>query len=224
MAQSTTDYALSARCNASPLTNMTRSALVLPALRSVVASLASWPRSKMPRAKLLALAWLARQWVGFREEGGANKGFAVERFQRAVDGKAQGEPWCLAFVMYCLASVDDLFESMAQLSLPGHALYHSEHVMTCWARSPVKARVADPEVGALAIWEHHSHGKATGSGHCGVVVELLGEGRFRAVEGNTSEPGGDQREGDGVWLKERGIDGLPSLRLIGFLRPWLDDR
>jgi len=36
----------------------------------------------------------AKRWVRFTESGGDNRGQVVEMFQRAVDGKAQGEAWC----------------------------------------------------------------------------------------------------------------------------------
>jgi hypothetical protein len=40
------------------------------------------------------LAFEAARWKGITEVGGPNKGQIVEMFQKAVDGKAQGEPWC----------------------------------------------------------------------------------------------------------------------------------
>jgi hypothetical protein len=167
-----------------------------------------------------ALVWWVKQWIGFSEEGGPNKGQAVERFQRAVDGKAEGEPWCLAFCFFCLKATDDLFDAMALASLPGHRLYPTEHVLTAWGRSPLEARSDAPEAGALAVWQHVKDGQPTSSGHAGIVVDVLSNGTFRTVEGNTSKPGGDQREGDGVYLKERTMGGLPGLRLLGFLKPW----
>ena len=50
-----------------------------------------------PHLKMRLLVWSARLWVGMTEVGGNNRGQVVERFQRAVDGKASGEPWCAAF-------------------------------------------------------------------------------------------------------------------------------
>jgi hypothetical protein len=167
-----------------------------------------------------ALAWFAKQWVGFTEHGGPNKGQAVERFQRAVDGKAEGEPWCLGFVFYCIAATEELSEELTQATLPKNNLVVSEHVMTAWKRAPTLARVAAPELGTIAIWNHLKDGEPTDSGHAGIVVGLLDAKRFETVEGNTSRPGGDQREGDGVYIKERTTDGLPGLRLLSFLRPW----
>lgn len=45
----------------------------------------------MPNLKLLEEA---RRWVGVREKGGNNRGPEVEKFQKAVDGRASGEAWC----------------------------------------------------------------------------------------------------------------------------------
>ena len=40
------------------------------------------------------LVELAQEFVGVKESGGNNRGPLIEDFQRMVDGKAQGEPWC----------------------------------------------------------------------------------------------------------------------------------
>src|SRR3954465_14170703 len=54
---------------------------------------------------LKELCFEAEKWIGVEEES-ENKGRAVEKFQRAVDGKASGEPWCAAFVQFCVMEVE----------------------------------------------------------------------------------------------------------------------
>jgi len=49
----------------------------------------------------------ALKWVGTMEKGGDNKGPEVEEFQKAVDGKAQKEPWCMAYVQFCIKKVEE---------------------------------------------------------------------------------------------------------------------
>ena len=44
----------------------------------------------------------AEACVGIREQGGNNKGPLVELMQKTVDGKAQAEAWCMAFVQSML--------------------------------------------------------------------------------------------------------------------------
>ena len=52
------------------------------------------------RKRLLVLE--ASRWIGVSEVGGQNKGQLVEMFQKSADDKASKEPWCLAFVLFCV--------------------------------------------------------------------------------------------------------------------------
>ena len=67
------------------------------------------PERPLPPDKLARLLiFEARRWVGMTEIGGNNRGQVVEMFQRAVDGKASGEPWCAAFVFFCVGMVESM--------------------------------------------------------------------------------------------------------------------
>jgi hypothetical protein len=160
--------------------------------------------------KQQTLAWLARMFDGVRETGGPNRGPLVERFQRAVDGKAQGEPWCAAFVQYLLQEVDRM---PLHVSEPAHVLPQTEATQPLWNTSPFHTRTDKPEVGAVVVWR-----KTPGTGHCGVVVSLEGS-TVVTVEGNTGT--GDQREGDGVCIKRRVNGQIPGMTLLGYLKPWV---
>jgi hypothetical protein len=143
-------------------------------------------------------------------------------FQKIVDGKAQGEPWCMAFVQYCLFHVDLLCENLVVDGKPvdkdeDNIIPLTEHCYTAWLQSPMLARMKYPEIGAIAIWKKRS----STAGHAGIVVGIKDEVEFFTVEGNTSDPdGGDQREGDGVYMKRRSMFGMGELELLGFLNPW----
>lgn len=170
------------------------------------------------RHKLLAFE--ALRWVNFTELGSENKGQIVEAFQKAVDGRAIGEPWCMAFVQFCLKQVDHLVRYMEWIpyATGGHELFSSEHCWTTWCKSPDYARHPTPFMGSVAIWKNVNNS----SGHTGIVIKR-GEkdGHFQTVEGNTSDSSLlSQREGDGVFLKTRTGNISDSLRLIGFLNPW----
>ncbi len=166
-----------------------------------------------------ALAWYAKQWVGAKEIGGQNRGQIVEMFQRAVDGKAQGEPWCMAFVQFCLMAIDALCDDLTLTESVRHHVWKAEHCVTVWNLTPKACRHTKPQVGDLAIWQmYDAEGKPTTSGHTGIVEKVLDEQNFGTVEGNTGV--GNQREGDGVALKNRNTQGMGNLRLLGFLRPW----
>lgn len=158
----------------------------------------------------------ARKWVGVREAGW-NKGKEVEEFQKAVDGKAQQEAWCMAFMFYCIKQVE-------KLSGRKSWLHPSEHCLTVWTKSPREARIAHPEIGSLCIWQYYnSKGVPTGSGHTGLVIDVISDNAFSTIEGNTGAGTGVVREGDGVYERRRRMAKIGSFRVMGFLRPFKQD-
>lgn len=135
----------------------------------------------------------AKRWVGVNEEGN-NRGKDIEMFQRAVDGKAQNESWCLSFIQYCVKEVGE------QVDDPVTCLYPTEHVMTLWNNTPKEARLEQPELGCLILWQHMKDNGPTINGHVGIVIDTsyMDIGIVKTIEGNTSPGSGVEREGDGV--------------------------
>jgi hypothetical protein len=168
-----------------------------------------------PHTRLIEIA---RTYIGVRERGGPNRGPDVEKFQKAVDGRATGEPWCLGFIMYCLKLVDEELGTE-------HCLAITEHVMTCWDRSPVECRTLDPKLGGLVLWQFYKDGKPTLAGHAGLIVDFATEKVMTTVEGNTSAELEVQRDGDGVFERARLIHSSSRvMRIKGFIDPWPDLR
>lgn len=158
-----------------------------------------------------AVIQCALSWVGTTEATGHNDGPEVEMFQQAVDGVAQGEAWCMAFSMFCIGQAE---QSCGVVS----SIFRAEHCLTVWNNSQHLA-VATPYPGCIAIWQHGN----TTSGHTGIItgVDEAG-GYFTTVEGNTSGGGeGIEREGEGVYEKSRNFYGSGSMKLVGFLDPFL---
>jgi len=166
--------------------------------------------------KHLLLRHEASRWVGFMERGGNNHGQVVEMFQSVVGG-ANGEAWCMSFVQYCVMQTDLLLETLNSADILT-VLPEKEHCWDTWKYSKGNSRGRDPEIGHVAIWKH----KDNNNGHTGIVVGFHKNdpSLFYTVEGNTSPTGGDQREGDGVFLKTRDKIGIGKLKLMGFLDPW----
>lgn len=152
---------------------------------------------------------VAHRFVGIQEQGGDNKGPEVERFQRAVDGKAAGEPWCMAFVQFCVAEVE------ARTGVKSN-LFRSEHCMTVWNKSPQLMRRKRPEPGLIVIWSRVN----TAFGHTGIVTRQKSPEVYETIEGNTSKGFGIEREGDGVFVKLRTINGTQLFRPVGYLQPF----
>jgi hypothetical protein len=153
---------------------------------------------------------IAATYIGVTEMGGDNKGEIVEKFQKAVDGKAQGEPWCVAFCCFCLNQVQEMYGVK-------HNLILSEHSITMWNLNPCQ-RWNEPMVGDIAIWKK----RGTQSGHAGIVSAVSKDqpATFETIEGNTSPSIGIERNGDGVYRKKRSVMTSGDFVLMGFLRPF----
>ena len=165
------------------------------------------------------LVEVASKYVGVKEIGD-NRGEMVEKFQKAVDGKAQGESWCLSYVFYCIKEVDSAFDELAMQTLKErHTLFETEHCITLWDKNKDK-RIDKPFPGCLIVWQFYKDNKPTSLGHVGIVKEVVGE-KVKTIEGNTSSSESVDREGGGVFEKLRRIkvDEGP-MRVLGFINPW----
>jgi hypothetical protein len=163
----------------------------------------------------------SKKWIGVKETA-TNKGPEVERFQKAVDGKASGEPWCLAFVWFCILEAEKMYLKRFGSETEKSWLYRTEHCLTMWNLSPKEARLTKPKPGCIVVWQHMAKdGTPTAKGHVGIVVKVLDGTFMQTVEGNTSNDAVVQDEGDGVYLLKRNyVSSSGSKKLVGFLKPW----
>ena len=169
----------------------------------------------------MALVHIARGYVGLRETG-HNQGELIEKFQKAVDGRASGEPWCMAAVQYWVKSAQELVESIAMQTLTVQPkLFSTEHCMTAWEKTPRAQRKQAPEVGDIIIWQRWELDRPTQQGHVGLVSRVLSDNTVKCIEGNTVDHSDIKREGDGVYEITR-IYPLRSgiLRYCGTLSVW----
>lgn len=151
------------------------------------------------------LVEVAKRFIGVKEKGD-NRGPEVEAFQKALDGKAAGEPWCMAFVQYCILEVEKARNTKSKVS-------KSEHCLTVWNKSPKELRLKEPEVGCLIIWQFGN----TSSGHVGIVTKV-NKNTVETVEGNTGDGSGVVREGDGVYARRRSKLGSQKMKVLGYLK------
>lgn len=138
------------------------------------------------------------KYVGVREHG-YNKGPEVELFQRFVDGKAQGESWCMAFVQFIVGQVCAKYG----IKTP---LYPSEHCNTVYSKTAAKYLEQAWGVGFAFIMRN----PADNSGHTGICAP----GNM-AVEGNTSVAG--STDGDGVYYRLRSPKGSATKPMRGYI-------
>lgn len=153
----------------------------------------------------------ALAYVGTVERGGANRGARVERFLRSV-GLEPGNPWCAAYVSYVLgaAGVRAPLDGRRRVIRSGLAarFITARSIRASEALRGVK-RVPP---GAVVIWR-----RGNGPfGHAGFAVAWDGASG-ETVEGNTSSSrAGSQRDGDGVWRRQRRITPGRYFRIVSF--------
>ncbi|WP_420455761.1 CHAP domain-containing protein [Rubrivirga sp.] len=153
----------------------------------------------------------ALAYVGTVERGGANRGLRVERFLRSV-GLGPGQPWCAAYVSYVLdaAGVRAPLDGRRRMIRSGLA---ARFITARSIRASEALRGAKPvPPGAVVVWR-----KGNGPfGHAGFALAWNGASG-ETVEGNTS-PGraGSQRDGDGVWRRQRRIAPGSYFRIVSF--------
>ena len=177
------------------------------------------PSAKQPESKHVQINFrdeliaAAAKKIGVHESGGNNKGPEVEQFQKAVDGKAQGEPWCAAFVQFCIMEVEKRFGATV-------VCHRSEHCLTIWAKTPGVHRYKFPKPGYLVIWNYEN----SLNGHIGIVSRVIDEFTIETIEGNTGPDDKTvEREGDGVYRKTRSLKQTGKMKLMGFICPFNPD-
>jgi len=155
----------------------------------------------------LAMVRMVQGFLGVKESGGDNRGEWVDKFEKSIGGKAEGQSWCLAFVQFCANEV------AKQLGCT-NKLFATEHCLTVWNKTDPKQRLPLPQVGCLIIWQFGN----TAEGHVGTVVEVLPNNQVKTIEGNTSDGKGINRNGDGVYERVRSTKGSESFHVKGFLK------
>jgi hypothetical protein len=135
-----------------------------------------------------SLATVIYSQVGVREEGGNNRGPEVERYL-AQAGLGPGNPWCAAFMKWCMAQVGVKVSANAYSPswfIPSRVIWTHGQGFRYYPCS------------VFGIW-FNSLGRI---GHVGFVMWSNGK-TCRTVEGNTNN--GGSREGDSVMVRYRPV-------------------
>ena len=163
----------------------------------------------------IALEELAKN---VREVGGSNKGPDVEKYQKAANGKAEGEPYCLGFVQYCLDEVE------RRHSVKPITNREVERVWTFFHDAPAKAMAVRAMRGFIICWHVIDPKNPNGTnGHAGIIIGADGPDKVITVEANTTpdkSEAGKEREGDGVYRRTRLLAGSPNFKVMGILDPY----
>ncbi len=134
------------------------------------------------------------------------------------EGDLVGHPYCAAFVAFCLEKAGDV--KMPEVRTARARDYIQPRGFIADMLNPeVEARIAQRGVapipqGSLVIWKLNKNPQDT-RGHIGFVIDWEGQ-KGHTVEANTSPPGGNQREGLGVFFKERRLEPFNFFRITDF--------
>ena len=129
--------------------------------------------------------------IGVREIG-TNRGPRVETYLASV-GLPPGNPWCAAFVAWCIQQA--ALRRKATVEWPRTGYCPS---IAAWAKRMGKI-LTEPQPGQVFLLRL-SVGGTTRFAHTGIVERVQGE-ILHTIEGNTNERGG--REGIGVFERTR---------------------
>ncbi len=144
----------------------------------------------------------AHRYIGTKETS-RNSGPHIDNWLRRVQSEP-GKAWCAAFA-WCM--LDDAIHALGLRNyLPPtagvHKLFERAHQHHCWWTEPGPGMIFGIDHGG-------------GLGHCGIVIEVEGDGTLATIEGNTNEAG--SREGNAVAVKTRKV----AECTLGFLDPGL---
>jgi hypothetical protein len=148
---------------------------------------------------------VAESYVGTTEIAGPNRHPAIDKWNKNV-GVPVGSSYCASFVSFVLDSAEVSYPVKRTALAQGMIVRKSIKANAINTVNPSNLR------GWLLIWKRGE----TWMGHTGFVRYKRGN-TFYTIEANTSpSESGNQREGDGVWEKQRHIDPTAYFRITHF--------
>lgn len=137
--------------------------------------------------------------LGTREATNRNDGVQVEKYLASV-GLGVGNPYCAAIQYYCFSEAARKL-NIAQSEIPIIKTGSSQKLYD-WAEKVGKKSSINPKPNDIIVWRD---GKSY-SGHVARVMAVGRGGWVTTIEGNTtSGEKGNQREGGGVYEKQRNL-------------------
>lgn len=171
-------------------------------LEKAIAPNGTWPDAFIHRdhKKMVVLVAKALESFEIKEEGGSNKGEEVGFIQSIIGGDApmgNSDAWCMSTDQCIIAFVEDY--SRVKSDIPA-----SEGVTDTWSKAPSNLKIYKAIAGSFYLGQH---GKSW-QGHTGTVIEPLGDGTMRTIEGNY---------GNKLQYRNPDQDQNGDLKTLGFL-------
>lgn len=170
-----------------------------------------------------AAAENGKKYLYVREKTNRNDHPDIDRFL-AYLGLPKGLSWCAAYVLFNWKEAAEAQGVKQPLPRYGRVAMLKK---VC-EQNPLKYRWIPAEQvrmgsvklqkGDLPMWASGTIRNGDFNGHIGMTLEQFTLRSFQDIEGNTG-PGnaGDQREGNGVYIRTRTIEG-GNFRILGFCR------
>jgi len=158
----------------------------------------------------------ARSLIGQQEISG-NTGFRNKKLQELMVevGWKTSQPWCVYFakmVWYNMAG--DKYRQAIQNTINGSSQQTWQNIVE--DKSGLFHISIYPKVGDMVIWQNYEGGKATWTGHAGIVLSVNPE-NFTSIEGNTNSEGGVEGYEVAERKREYAFQVNNGLRLKGFI-------
>ena len=147
--------------------------------------------------------------VGIKEATGHNDGERVESYLASV-GLSKGNPYCAAGQYYCFLKASEILK-LDKSEIP---IYRtgSTYLMFNKAKQVGKKVSYKPQKNDLLFWI------VTTTGHVERIDSVLKGGWVKTIGFNTSSGTGNQRDGEGVYLRKRNIySPLSRMRVRGII-------
>jgi len=165
----------------------------------------------------------AYKYLHVREQTNRNDHPEIDRMLGYL-GLPKGLSWCAAYSLYCYkGAADELrikqpFPRYGRVAMLRQACINNPLKYRYISADAVRFGSVQLQSGDLPLWAHGVIRSGDFNGHTGLVIKQLSPRSFRSIEGNTQPgTGGDQREGGGVYIRERFIN-PGSFRVLGFCR------
>lgn len=169
---------------------------------------------------------VATKYTYVREATGHNDGPEIKRWL-GYFGLPEGNPYCAAFVIggcYKEASdnlgIQQPLPKMAKVSALYKATKKNPYKYKVIPAVRIKQGIEKLTLADVIIWSHNKlPGNDNWNGHTGIVLIQLNTNYFTSIEGNTSSgEAGSQRDGDGVFKRNRSLGIGTKFPVEGFIR------
>lgn len=147
-------------------------------------------------------------YQGIFEQGGNNRHEVIDRWNKRM-GVPIGSAWCITYLC-------NVYLDVCEVQGIEPTMKVNAHVRSFFAQN--KALVAkEIKPGFIACLGL----RGSDSGHAFGVLEKKAGWVVRTCEGNTSSAGSEvNRDGDGVYIKNRDVSDLGNFDLLGFIDPF----